>query len=135
MTVQGPTNYKEKMESQKACTMGMPMNNGDISTTKLIEQQQAEESHRKFLYDRAIHSNHMIQHHMHQIMEHQRVIDKYRNMMNEGRDLIPLESSMFKTDPAVISHIMYMINMDDFFGAKRLLGQSLLSSGGAATKK
>ena len=88
-TVQGPMNNNKKMESQKVCTMGMLMNNSDISTTTLIEQEQAEESHKKFLYARAIHSNHTRQHHMQQIMEHQRGVDKYRNMMNEGRDLIP----------------------------------------------
>ena len=65
----------------------------------------------------------MILHHMHQIMEHQRVIDEYRNMMNQGRDLIPLESNMFKTDLTVISQIMNMKDVD-VFGVKRPLGQS-----------
>ena len=88
-TVQGPMNNNKKMESQKVCTMGMLMNNSDISTTTMIEQEQAKESHKKFLYARAIHTNHTIQHHMQQTMEHQRGVDKYRNMMNEGRDLIP----------------------------------------------
>ena len=60
----------------------------------------------------------MIQHHMHQIMEHQRVIDEFRNMRNEGRDLIPLELKMFKTDLVVIPHIMYMIDMDVFWHQK-----------------
>ena len=54
----------------------------------------------------------MIQHHMHQIMEHQRVVNEYRNMMNEGWDLIPLESNIFKTDPVTISQIMHMIDVD-----------------------
>ena len=36
MTKQGPTNFKVKIESQKACTMGMPMNDGEISTTTTI---------------------------------------------------------------------------------------------------
>ena len=95
------------------------MDDGDISTTTMIEQQQAEESHKTFLYARVIHSNHIIQHHMHQIMECQSVLNEYRNMMNEGRDLYPLELNIFKTDPAVISHIMHMIDVD-IFGIKDL---------------
>ena len=51
-------------------------------------------------------------------MEHQRGVDEYRNAMNERRDLIPLESNMFKTDLAVISHIMYMMDMDNFWHQK-----------------
>ena len=48
------------------------MIDGNISTTEADEKEQIEESHKKFLYARAIHSNHMIQHHMQQILEHQR---------------------------------------------------------------
>ena len=47
---------------------GMEMSSGDISTAAMIEQEQAKESHKKFLYARAIHSNHVIQHHMQQII-------------------------------------------------------------------
>ena len=39
-------------------------------------------------------------------MEHQKVVDEYRNMMEEGRDLTLLESNLYKNDLAVISHII-----------------------------
>ena len=45
---------------------------GDISTTEADEQEQIEENNKKLLYARAMHANHMIQHHMQQIIEHQR---------------------------------------------------------------
>ena len=41
-------------------------------------------------------------------------------MMNDCRDLIPLESNMLKNDPGAISHIMYMIDMDIFWHQKTL---------------
>ena len=65
------------------------VNDGDISITTMIEHEQAKENHKKFMYARAIHSSHVIQYHMQQIMVHQRVVDKYRSMVEEGRDLIP----------------------------------------------
>ena len=68
-----------------------------------------------FLYARARHSNHVIHYHMQQIMEHQKVVDEYRSMVEEGRDLIPFESNLFKCDLVVISHIIYMIDMDIFW--------------------
>ena len=111
-------NNNKKMESQKACTMGMLMNDGDISMTTTIEQEQAKENHKKFLYARAILSNHTIQHHMQQTMENERVVDEYRNMVDKERDLIPLESHMIKNDPGVISHIMYIIDMDIYWHQK-----------------
>ena len=40
------------------------MNNGDISMTTMIEHEEAKENHKKFLYARAMHSNHMIQYQM-----------------------------------------------------------------------
>ena len=88
-TVQGPTDDNNEIELQKACTMEMMMNDGDISMTTMIEHEQAKENHKKFMYARAIHSLHVIQYHMQQIMVHQRVVDKYRSMVEEGRDLIP----------------------------------------------
>ena len=78
------------------------MNDGDILMTTLIEHEQAKESHKKFLYARATHSSHVIQHHMQQIMQHQKVVDKYRSMVEEGRDLIPLESNLLKSRTSLI---------------------------------
>ena len=43
VTKQGPTNNERKMESQTVCTMGMPTNDGNISTTTMIEVHKAEE--------------------------------------------------------------------------------------------
>ena len=76
-TVPGPTSYDDEIESQKAWTMGMPMIDGDISTMDTDELEQIEENNKKFLYARAVHANHMIQHHMHEISECQRVVDEY----------------------------------------------------------
>ena len=70
---------------------------------------------RMFLYARAVHSNYSIQYHIHQIMERQRVIDKYRNVMMEGMDLIPMESNLHKFHPVVISQILNMIELDNFW--------------------
>ena len=44
---------------------------GDISTMETEELEQIEDNNKKFLYARAVHANHMIQHHMHEILEHQ----------------------------------------------------------------
>ena len=88
------------------------MMDGDISTTEAVEKEQIEESNKKFLYARAIHSNHMIQHHMQQILEHQRVVDEYRSMADEETEMIPLESNLYKTDPVINQHIMQMIDTD-----------------------
>ena len=112
-----------EIESWEVCTMEMSMNDGDISMTTMIEHEQAKENHKKFLYARAIHSSHVIQYHMQQTMEHQKVVDKYTSMVEEGRDWILLESNLFKSDLIVISHIIYMIDMD-IFGTKRPLEQS-----------
>ena len=51
-----------------------------FSTMEADEEEQIEESNKKFLYARAVHSNHMIQHHMQQILECQRVVNEYRSM-------------------------------------------------------
>ena len=50
---------------------------------------------------------------MQQIMERQKVVNKYRSMMVEGMDLIPLESNSYKSDPEVISHTIQMIEVDN----------------------
>ena len=101
-TVQGPTDDNKNIESQKACTMEMLMNDSNILMTIMIEREQAKENHKKFLYARAMHSNHTIEYHMQQILECQKVVDEYRSMVEEGRNLIPLESNLFKCDPVVI---------------------------------
>ena len=53
--------------------MGMPSINGDISTMDSEERPRIENKNKKFLYARAVHATHMIQHHMHEISERQRV--------------------------------------------------------------
>ena len=110
------------------------MKEGDILLTTMIEHEQAKENHKKFLYARAMHSNHTIQYHMEEILECQKVVDEYRSMVEEGRDLIPLESNLFKSDPVVISHIIHLIDMDILWHQKTL-EQSLVSSGGTMTNK
>ena len=87
--VQGPTDGNNKNKSQKAWTMEMLMNDGDISANTTNEEESMSDDEKMFLYARAVHSNHSIQYHMHQIMERQRVVDEYRNMTMEGMDLIP----------------------------------------------
>ena len=67
--VQGPTGDDDEIELQKAWTMEMLMNDGDISMTTTNGSEQASEDYKKFLYARATHSNHAIQYHMQQIME------------------------------------------------------------------
>ena len=69
-TVLGPTSYDDEIELQKAWTLGMPTINGDISMMDTEELEQIEDNNKKFLYARAVHANHMIQHHMHEILEH-----------------------------------------------------------------
>ena len=54
----------------------------------------------------------MIQYHMNEILECQHVVDEYRLMADEGRELIPLESDMHRRDPVVIQHTMQMIDTD-----------------------
>ena len=57
----------------------------------------------------------MIQHHMQQILEHQRVVDEYRSMADGEREMIPLESNLYKNDLVVNQHIMQMIVTDIFW--------------------
>ena len=85
-TAQIPTSYDKENKSLKAWTMEMLMIDGDISTTEADEKERIEESNKKFLYARAIHSNHMIQHHMQQIVICERVVYEYRSLTDEERD-------------------------------------------------
>ena len=117
-TVQGPTSYDEEIESQKAWTMEMPMIDGNISTMETEELEQIEDNNKKFLYARVVHANHMIQHHMHEIIECHRVINEYRSMANDERDMIPLESDQYKNDSVVNQHIMQMIDTNIFWYRK-----------------
>ena len=118
LVAQGPVNDDDENKSRKAWTMEMLMNNGDISTNTMNEEKLMSEGEKKFLYARAVHSNHSIQYHMHQIMERQRLVNEYRNMMKEGRNLIPLESNLHKYDPVIISQIINMIKVDNFWHRK-----------------
>ena len=103
-----------KNESQKAWTMEMLMNSGNISANMMNEEVSMSDDEKMFLYARAVHSNHSIQYHMHQIMERQRAVDKYRNRTMEGMDLIPLESNVHKFHPIIISQIINSIESDNF---------------------
>ena len=114
-TKQGLTTQDEEIESQEAWTMGMPSIDGDISTTNSLEQQIIEDKNKQFLYARAMHASHMIQHHMQGISERQRVIDEYRAMMDDRREMIPLDSDLHQSDPVIIQHIMQMIDTDIFW--------------------
>ena len=81
--VQGPADDDIKNESQKTWTIEMLTNNGNISTNTMNEAELMSDDEKLYLYARAVHSNHLIQYHMHQIMEQQRVVNEYRNMMME----------------------------------------------------
>ena len=95
--------------------MGMPSIDGNISTTDSEERTRIEDKNKKFLYARTVHTNHMIQHHMHEISERQRVVDEHRSMMDAGRAMIPLESDLHKNDPVINQHTMQMIDTDIFW--------------------
>ena len=88
------------------------MNDSNISTINTAELTQIEDRNKQFLYARAVHANHMIQYHMNEILERQRVVNEYRLMADEGRELIPLESDMHRRDPVIIQHTMQMIDTD-----------------------
>ena len=111
-TVQDPTSYDDDIESQKAWTMGMSTIDSDISMMNTEELTQIEDHNKKFLYAQAVHANHLIQYHMHEISECQRVVDEYRFMASEGREMIPLELEKYKSDLVVNQHIMQMIDID-----------------------
>ena len=102
------------------------MNDSDISTNTTNEEELMSEDEKKFLYARVVHSNHSIQYHMHQIMERQRVVDEYRNMAMEGMNLMPLESNLHKYDLVIISQIINMIEVDNFWHRKMF--ESVMSS-------
>ena len=70
-TVPCPTSNDDEDESRKAWTMGMPVNDGDISTIHTAELKQIEGHNKQFLYAGAVHANHMIQYHMNKISERQ----------------------------------------------------------------
>ena len=115
---QGPADDDDENESHKAWTMEMLTNDSNILTYMMNEEESMSEDEKKFLYSRAVHSNHSIQYHMYQIIERQRVVDKYRNMMMEGMNLIPLESNLHKYDLVIISQIINMIEADNFWHRK-----------------
>ena len=49
----------------------MPTIDGNISMMDSEELERIKDKDKKFLYARAVHANHMIQHHMHEISEQQ----------------------------------------------------------------
>ena len=65
----------------------------------------------------------MIQHHMLPILGCQRVVDKHRSLADEERDMIPLESNLYKSDLVINQHIMQMVDTDISWYEKAL-GQS-----------
>ena len=67
--VQGPADDDNENESQKVWTMEMLINDSDISTNTMNEEESMSDDEKMFLYARVVHSNHSIQYHMHQIME------------------------------------------------------------------
>ena len=69
MVAQGPVDVDDENESCKVWTMEMLTNDGDISTSMMNEQESMSKDDKKFLYARAVHSNHLIQYQMHQIIE------------------------------------------------------------------
>ena len=54
----------------------------------------------------------MIQYHRHEISERQQVVNEYRLIADGGREMIPMESDKYKSDPVVNQHIMQMIDTD-----------------------
>ena len=118
--VQGTTDDDDddENESWKAWTMEMLMSDGNISMTTMNGPEQMSDENKKFLYARATHSNHSIQYHMQQIIERQKMVNEYRSMMMEGMGLTPLESNLHKNDLVVISQIMQMIEVDNFWHLK-----------------
>ena len=126
MVAQGPADDDDENELRKAWTMEMLMNDGNISMSMMNEQESMSKNDKKFLYARAVHSNHSIQYHMHQIIKRQKVVNKYKSMMMEGMDLTPLESNLHKYDPVIISQIIKMIETDIFWHHKTF--ESVLSN-------
>ena len=54
----------------------MPTIDSNISTMEAEKLEAIEDNNKKFQYARAVHANHMIQHHMHEILECQQVVDE-----------------------------------------------------------
>ena len=94
------------------------MNDGNISMSMTNEQEQVSKEDKKFLYARAVHSNHLIQYHMQQIIRQQKVVNEYRSIMMEGMVLTPLESNLHKYDPVIILQIIQMIEADNYWHQK-----------------
>ena len=113
LEVQSPMDDNNKNKSRKAWTMEMLVNDGDISANTTNEEESMSDNEKIFLYARAVHSNRLIQYHMHQIMERQREVNEYRNMTMEGMDLIPFESNLHKFHLVIISQIINMIELDN----------------------
>ena len=111
-TVSRPTSNDNEDELWKAWTMGLPTNDGDISTINITELTQIEDRNKQFLYARMVHAIHIIQYHMNEILERQEVFDEYQFMADEGRELIPLESDKHRSDPVIIQHTMQMIDTE-----------------------
>ena len=111
----GPIGDDDKNKSQKAWMMEMLTSDGDISMTMTNELEQMSEEYKKFLYARVTHSNHVIEYHMQQIIERQKVVDEYRSMTMEGIGLTPLQSNLHRNDLVVISQIIQMIKVDNFW--------------------
>ena len=61
MVVQGPSDDNDENKSWKVWTMEMLTNDDDISMVMTNEPEQVSEEDKKFLYARAVHSNHSIQ--------------------------------------------------------------------------
>ena len=118
LVAKGPVDDDDKNELCKAWTMEILMNNGNISTNTMNEEELMSEDEKKFLYARVVHSNHSIQYHMNQIIKRQRVVNEYRNMTTEGMNRIPLELNLHKYDLVMISQIINMIEGDNFWYRK-----------------
>ena len=56
--VQGPSDNNDENKSWKAWTMEMLTNERNIKTSMMNEPEQVSEEAKKFLYARAVHSNH-----------------------------------------------------------------------------
>ena len=67
--VQGPADDDDGNKSRKVWTMEMLMNDSNISMNTMNEEELMSDDEKRFLYARVVHSNHLIQYHMHQIME------------------------------------------------------------------
>ena len=115
--VKGPTD-DDKSKSWKAWTMEMLTRDGDISTRMTNELEQMSEEYKKFLYAWATYSKIVIRYHMQQTIERQKVVNEYRSMTMEGMGLTTLELNLNKNDTMVISQIMQMIEVDNFWHQK-----------------